>query len=174
MNFEDLKNKIFEKDTTSDNTDIEGAENAENAQTATEEDVTLAEVEDKYIRLVAEFDNFRKRTLKERLELIQTASEETITDILPVVDDLERAIGSMDEQTKQGIELIYQKLIKILSSKGVVAIDVTGEPFNEDTSEAVARIPAEKDKSGVVVDVVEKGYRMYDKIIRYAKVVVGE
>jgi molecular chaperone GrpE len=135
----------------------------------------LNETKDKYLRLVAEFDNFRRRTSKEKLELITVAAQDTILALLPVVDDLERAINALDESSREGIELIYQKFLKILVSKGVEALDVTNKPFDEETSEAVARVPApDGKKAGVVIDVVQKGYKMYDKIIRYAKVVVGE
>jgi molecular chaperone GrpE len=135
----------------------------------------LDETKDKYLRLMAEFDNFRRRTSKEKLELITTAAEDTVLAFLPVVDDLERAIDALDQNSREGIELIYQKFLKILSSKGVEALDIIDKPFDEETSEAVARVSASgKDKAGVVIEVIQKGYKMYDKIIRYAKVVVGE
>jgi molecular chaperone GrpE len=133
----------------------------------------LNEIKDKYLRLVAEFDNSRRRASKEKLELIVTAAQDTILALLPVVDDLERAVNSLtDKSEREGIELIYQKFLKILISKGVESIDVIDKPFNSETSEAVACIPSEK--PGIVIDIVQKGYKMYDKIIRYAKVVVGE
>ncbi|MDR1739998.1 MAG: nucleotide exchange factor GrpE [Bacteroidales bacterium] len=138
----------------------------------------LTQCNDKYLRLVAEFDNFRRRSMKEKLEMLQSAAEDTITDLLPVIDDFERALKAMenkaDEQT-EGIKLIYQKFQKILSAKGVSAIEVLGEKFDEATSEAVANTPVQ-DKSckGTVVDVIEKGYKLNDKVIRYAKVIVGE
>ncbi|MDR0620007.1 MAG: nucleotide exchange factor GrpE [Bacteroidales bacterium] len=135
----------------------------------------LNETKDKYLRLAAEFDNFRRRTSKEKLEFIAVAAEDTILAFLPVVDDLERAIKVLDEDAREGIELIYQKFLKILAARGVESLDVIDKPFNEEISEAVARIPAPcNDKAGIVIDVVQKGYKMHGKIIRYAKVVVGE
>jgi molecular chaperone GrpE len=167
----------------------EQAQNSEAQEKNAEMDVTQAdelvsepslekqldETKDKYLRLVAEFDNFRRRTSKEKLEFIIVAAEDTILALLPVVDDLERAINALNENTREGIELIYQKFLKILASRGVEVLEVIDKPFNEEISEAVARIPAPcNDKRGVVIDVIQKGYKMHGKIIRYAKVVVGE
>ncbi|MDR0763758.1 MAG: nucleotide exchange factor GrpE [Bacteroidales bacterium] len=153
-------------------------ENAETtqveAQKQEQEEAIKAET-DKYLRLVAEFDNFRRRTSKEKLELITVAAQDTVLALLPVLDDLERAVNALDGTAREGIELICQKFSKILVSKGVEAIEVIDKPFNEETSEAVARVPSpDSKKAGIVIDVVQKGYKMYDKIIRYAKVVVGE
>jgi molecular chaperone GrpE len=140
----------------------------------------LAEMQDRYLRLSAEFDNYRKRTLKERGDLIKTAGEGIILKIIPVMDDFERAIGFINtegevDESKKGIVLIYKKMKEILSAQGVKEIDALHKEFDSDIHEAVTKIPApEKKLKGKVVDVVEKGYMMGEKIVRYSKVVVGE
>ncbi|HSJ68415.1 MAG TPA: nucleotide exchange factor GrpE [Anditalea sp.] len=138
------------------------------------------ELKDKYLRLYSEFENYRRRTAKERLELIKTASEDVLKDLIPVVDDFERAIKASDKDDKdsniiEGTHLIYSKLLKILESKGVKPMnDLIGENFDSDTQEAITQIPAPtEDMKGKVIDVVEKGYTLGDKVIRYAKVVIG-
>lgn len=140
----------------------------------------LDEMKDKHLRLFAEFDNFRKRTARERIEQQQVAAKELMVDILSVVDDFERAKKSMDdssdiEAVKEGVDLIYNKLFSVLSHKGVKPMESVGEEFDSDKHEAVTEIPAPSDDmKGKVIDEVEKGYLMNDKIIRYAKVVVGK
>jgi molecular chaperone GrpE len=134
----------------------------------------LSESKDKYLRLYAEFENHRRRTAKERLELIQSANEQLIKALLPVVDDFERAEKSLKElngKEADGVLLIYQKLKKVLDQYGVKAMDAQGD-FNPDLHEAITQVPDES-KKGKVVDVVEKGYLLNDKVIRFAKVVVG-
>ncbi len=138
------------------------------------------ELNDKYMRLYSEFDNYRKRTAKERIELQKSASREIILDILPVVDDMERAIQSFEEhqlsdEAKKGIELIYNKLINILSQKGLREIEAMGQTFDTDYHEAITNIPSPSKKmKGKIMDVVQKGYTLNGKVIRYAKVVVGQ
>jgi molecular chaperone GrpE len=138
----------------------------------------LAEAKDKYLRLYAEFENHRRRTAKEKLEMIQGANEQLIKSLLPVVDDFERAEKSIKdlsdkEASASGVLLIYQKLRKILEQAGVKAMDAKGD-FNPDLHEAITQIPvADEALKGKVVDVVEKGYLINDKVIRFAKVVVG-
>ena len=140
----------------------------------------LTEAKDKYIRLYAEFDNYKKRTVKERLDLISTAGRDTISSFLPVLDDFERAKKSADdEKTKEvfseGVSLVYNKLQGLMSSKGVRAMESTGEAFDPDLHEAITEIPAPTEElKGKVIDTVEKGYFLNDKIIRHAKVVVGK
>ncbi len=140
----------------------------------------LADLNDKYLRLFSEFDNYRKRTMKERLELTKTASQEVIEDLLPVLDDFERAIKAieMHEQGKnsaEGIKLIYNKFNNILGRKGLEPMKSVGEPFDTDYHEAVTNIPApEEDLKGKVVDEIQKGYLLNGKVIRFAKVVVGQ
>lgn len=134
----------------------------------------VAEQKDKYLRLYADFDNFKKRTAKEKLEIIQTASKDVIKDMLAVVDDFERAIkasGSTDPN--DGVRLIYNKFVKTLADKGVKAMETVGTEFNADIHEAITEIPV-AGMEGKVIDEVEKGYYLNDKIIRYAKVVVGK
>ncbi|GAA4514713.1 nucleotide exchange factor GrpE [Sphingobacterium thermophilum] len=140
----------------------------------------LAEMQDKYARLFAEFDNYKKRTAKERIELIQTAGQAVISKLLPVLDDFDRALSAMAtaqdiEAIKQGIELVNNKFRKILENEGLKEIKVIGEPFDADFQEAITAIPApSEDMKNKVIDVVEKGYTLNDKVIRYAKVVIGQ
>lgn len=135
---------------------------------------------DQYLRMFAEFDNFKKRTTKERLEFFKTANLDTITAILPVLDDFERAIKeigkSADADSMKGVELIQNKLIEILRSKGLKEIEVNiGDEFDLDLMEAVAQVPApEKDLKGKIIDIVQTGYLLTDKVIRHTKVVVGQ
>jgi molecular chaperone GrpE len=140
----------------------------------------LTEAKDKYIRLYAEFDNYKKRTVKERLDLISTAGRDTISSFLPVLDDFDRAKKSADDEKTQevfseGVSLVYNKLQGLMSSKGVKAMESTGEAFDPDLHEAITEIPAPTEElKGKVIDTVEKGYFLNDKIIRHAKVVVGK
>jgi molecular chaperone GrpE len=139
------------------------------------------ELNDKYLRLYSEFDNYRKRTQKERIEFSKTASEDIILSLLPVIDDLERALAStikngegMEVIPKDGLLLIYQKFRGLLAQKGLEVIPALGEPFNVDYHDALTNIPApSEDLKGKVVDEVEKGYKLNGKVIRYSKVVVG-
>lgn len=139
----------------------------------------VAKDRDDYIRLMAEFDNFRRRTAQEKLEIVSMASTETIKGMLPVLDDCERALqvlGQSDDSdaAKEGTELIYHKLMSYLQSKGLAVINAMGETFDTDLHEAVAQFPVqEEDKKGKVFDVVQTGYTLNGKVIRYAKVVVG-
>ena len=139
----------------------------------------VAKDKDDYIRLMAEFDNFRRRTSQERLELVSVASMDTIKGLLPVLDDCERALAVLRESkdadaAKEGTELIYHKLLAYLQSKGLAVIDALGQDFDTDLHEAVAQFPVpEEDKKGKVFDVVQTGYTLNGKVIRFAKVVVG-
>lgn len=140
----------------------------------------LMEMNDKYLRLSAEFDNYRKRTLRERMELMKTAGEQLLQGILPVVDNFERAIASMERATdvaalRQGVDLIYADFKEYLSRNGIQEIATNGTAFNTDLHEAVTVIPApDPEMKGMVIDTIEKGYILNDKVIRFAKVVVGE
>ncbi|MEP3390313.1 MAG: nucleotide exchange factor GrpE [Reichenbachiella sp.] len=140
----------------------------------------VAESKDKYLRLYSEFENFRRRTSKEKLELINSANENLIKDLLPVLDDFERADQSMTEEAdiksvKEGLDLIYNKFKGILEQKGVKKIEADkGSEFDVEYHEAITQIPApEEELKGKVVDVIEKGYQLNDKVIRFAKVVTG-
>lgn len=136
---------------------------------------------DKFLRLFAEFENYKRRTSKERVELFKTASEEVMVAMLPVLDDFERALAHIEddkeaEELRKGVMLIYQKLIKTLEQKGLTAIEVEqGDVFDADSHEAITQIPAPSDDlKGKIIDVVEKGYKLGDKIIRFPKVVIGQ
>jgi len=147
---------------------------------AEELEASQAELNDKYLRLFSEFDNYRKRTNKEKLDLLKSASEEVILDLLPVIDDFERGIKSMEDndalQTSvEGMQLIYNKLMGILSKKGLTPMKSIGQTFDTDFHEALTNIPApSEDMKGKVVDEIERGYLLNDKVIRFAKVVVGQ
>lgn len=140
----------------------------------------LNELNDKYLRLFAEYDNFRKRTLRERADLLKTASEDIIISLLPLMDDFERALKSMEtasdiEAVKEGVSIIYTKFKNNLTQKGVEAIQSVGSEFNTDLHEAITNIPAPSEEmKGKVVDEIEKGYLLNGKVIRFAKVVVGQ
>ncbi len=140
----------------------------------------LAVVNDKYLRLSAEFDNYRKRTLKEKMELTKNAGEQILSGILPVVDNFERALASMEKSDdmqaiREGVELIYNSFKEFLTQNGVTEIDCVNNTFDTDEHEAVTKIPAPSaDLKGKVVDCIQKGYKLNDKVMRFAKVVVGE
>ncbi len=140
----------------------------------------ISNLEDKYLRQVAEFDNYRKRTLKEKAELIKNGSERAIESILPVLDDFERAIANMtkDESASEvltGVELIYNKFVTILKQNGLQKIDTEGKDFDTDFHEAIAMVPTpDESLKGKILDCVQTGYMLNDKVIRHAKVAVGE
>ncbi len=156
---------------------------ADEQQTEADKTATVAdeaaEWKDKYMRLSAEFDNYRKRTLKEKMDLIESGGEDVIKSMLAVMDDFERALAAMQSATdvaavKEGVELIQHKMCDTLKAKGVSEIEAAGLPLDTDLHEAVAKFPAGEDKKGLIIDVVQKGYKLKEKVIRYAKVVVGE
>jgi len=138
-----------------------------------------AEEKDRYLRLAAEFDNYRRRTAKERLELIETASESVIKSMLPIADDFERAIAVLKDSkdsdaSKQGTELIYKKMMEMLKNSGVTVIEAIGKDLNTDEHEAIAQIPAKDPKQkGKIVEIAQQGYKLNGKVIRFAKVVMG-
>ncbi len=165
MNQENIENKIIEEDE-------EGKANWE---------AKYKETYDQYLRLFSEFDNFRKRNAKERIELIKTAGSEILSAILPVLDDFDRALKTMDSNTtdvnalKTGVDMIFQKLLHILQEKGLQAYNPIGEKFDPELHEAITHIPAqEESQKGSIIDVVEKGYKMHEKVLRYPKVVVAQ
>ena len=170
-----------------DNTDKKAEDSNKNEETTdnTEEkdplevaQAEIAELKDKYLRSVAEFDNYRKRTLKEKAELILNGGEKTISAILPILDDFERAIADKNEDAKaikEGFELIYKKFNKTLEGMGVKKIETTDQDFNTEYHEALAMVPGMgDDKKGKIIDCVEAGYTLNDKVIRHAKVAVGQ
>ena len=140
----------------------------------------LAEINDKHLRLQAEFDNFRKRTMKEKAELIKSGGESVLVNILPVVDDFERALNSLkdvsdEDAGKKGTQLIYNKFSEFLKQNNIKTIDAVNQDFNVDLHEAITKIPApDESLKGKVVDVLQKGYLLNEKVIRFAKVVIGE
>ena len=139
----------------------------------------VAELQDKYLRQVAEFDNYRKRTIKEKAELILNGAEKTITAILPILDDMERALKNMDKMedvaaVKEGVDLIFQKFVKILGEQGVKKIETENADFNTDLHEAIAQVPAPSDEmKGKIIDCVKTGYNLNEKVIRHSQVAVG-
>ena len=151
--------------------------NAELEKAKADLEASLAKEKDSYIRLLAEFETFRRRTADEKLELVKSASSETIKGLLPVLDDCERAMEmlsqSSDEAAKEGTALIFNKLMQYLNKKGLEKIEAMGAKFDVDFHEAVAQIPVEEEKKGLVYDVVQTGYLFGGKVLRYAKVVVG-
>ena len=191
------KENINEEESMSEATQDEAAENEEiqeedvqDSAAPTEEEKLAQELEeankvieeqkDKYLRLSAEFDNYRKRTMKEKAELILNGAEKTISSILPIVDDFERALKNMETATdvaavKEGVELIYNKFMSVLGQDGVKVIETKEKPLDTDFHEAIAVIPApDKSLKGKILDCVQTGYTLNDKVIRHAKVVVGE
>lgn len=192
---ENKTDKEFEKETieeTANNTAEPAQEEAQSEDTPEltgeellqkqldEANEKVASLEDKYLRQVAEFDNYRKRTIKEKAELIKNGGERAIESILPVLDDFERAIQNMskDENSAEmltGVELIYNKFIGILKQNGLQKIETEGKDFDTDYHEAIAMIPApDESLKGKVLDCVQTGYTLNDKVIRHAKVAVGE
>lgn len=163
----------FEKE--ADNEIVDGA-----AAKETEElKAKVAELNDKFLRQAAEFENFKRRNAKERIELIQTAGRDVIADLLDVMDDSDRAQKQMEttndpEQIKEGISLVFSKLRNTLSAKGLKPMDAKGKDFDADLHEAIAEIEAGDEMKGKIIDEIQKGYYLNDKIIRYAKVVVGK
>ncbi len=157
-------------------------EQAVTEELSVEEQLTkdLANEKDKFLRLFAEFENYKRRTTKERIELFKTANQEVLLAMLPVLDDFDRAIveiaKSEDEAITKGVELIHEKLKGTLTSKGLELVDVkAGDAFNADFAEAITQIPAPSDDmKGKIVDVLEKGYKLGEKIIRFPKVVIGQ
>ncbi len=138
-----------------------------------------AEWKDKFVRLQAEFDNYRKRTLREKIELIETGGQDVLKAVLPVMDDVQRAVDAISksddmEALRRGVELISQKFTDTLRQRKVTAIEAKGQPFDEELMEAVAKFPAGEEAKGKVIDVVQTGYMLGERVLRFAKVVVGE
>lgn len=150
---------------------IEEEVQEESAPSVEELEARIAELEDKNLRMMAEFDNYRRRTNKEKLELMATAGERIFTEMLPLVDDFERALAVVEDE---GVRLIYNKFIAFLDKNDVHPIQTEGVDFNTDEHEAVTTFAAGEDQKGKVIDCTQKGYKLGDKVIRFAKVVVGE
>jgi len=179
----DIQAENMELNAEDNQSETTSEENNSDQQSANENSLQdeLAEMKDKYIRLFSEFENFRRRTAKEKIELIKTANEELMTAMLPVVDDFDRAKTAMNsesaspESVKEGVDLIYNKFKKVLEVKGLKSMDSKpGTDFNTELHEAITQIPApEESLKGKVVDTVESGYYLNEKVIRFAKVVIG-
>ncbi|MDR1746597.1 MAG: nucleotide exchange factor GrpE [Tannerella sp.] len=139
-----------------------------------------AELNDKYLRQAAEFDNYRKRTVREKADLLKSGGASALTALLPVIDDFERALSNLKaadevEAVAEGVKLIYDKFVAYLAQQGVKAIEAVGQPFDTELFEAIAMIPAPSDEQkGKVIDCIQTGYKLYDRVIRHSKVVVGE
>ena len=162
-----------------DNVAVEAEEATDNVSAEPTLEEQIAVWRDKYMRLQAEFDNFRKRTIKEKMELVERGSEGAWKAILPVLDDMERAVAASAKSDdivalREGETLVMKKFESVLNTAGIKAIECVGMPFNEEEQEAVARFAAGEDKRGLVIDCVQRGYKMGDHVLRYAKVVVGE
>jgi len=184
----DIENKVGEDSKTSNEDTATKDQEAEQETFEPEEALTdlekkeieCKELHDKFVRLYSEFDNFRKRTAKEKIEITKSASENVLRDLLPVLDDFERAIVNNDKvddvvALKEGFGLIHNKLFKNLEVKGLTSMESNGETFDVDKHEALTNVPAPSDDmKGKVIDVIEKGYLLNDKVIRFAKVVVGQ
>jgi molecular chaperone GrpE len=180
-------NRIMKEDIDESefNEEFENQENKEieqNEETLSQEELLQIELDalnNKYLRLYSDFENYRKRTAKEKLDLIETSNSDLLSTLLPVIDDFDRAIVSNEntedpEELKTGFLLIYNKLINIIEMEGVKPMNAVGETFDVDFHEAITKIPApDKSMKGKVIDVVEKGFFIKDKVLRYAKVVVG-
>ena len=178
----DEKDNINQSDIKTENTENsdENAENTGGTDQTKNLELKVSELNDRYLRLYSEFDNYRKRTMKEKSDIIKTAGEDVFKTMLPVIDDFERAIKANEkiddvEAIKEGIHLIYNKLKNSVQHKGLTSFESIGQPFDADTMEAITHIPAtEESQKGKVVDEVEKGYKLGDKVIRFAKVVVAQ
>ncbi|RXK47543.1 nucleotide exchange factor GrpE [Aquirufa rosea] len=173
-----MKKKEQESNLEEENIQAENQENLTENEGSDEQASTtdeLAEMKEKYLRLYSDFENFRKRTAKEKVELIQTASAGLIIDLLPVIDDYERALANAPEgEISEGIQLIFSKIQSVLQSKGLKELPAKGEVFDAEIHDCITQFaaPTETDK-GKVIEVIEKGYTLHDKVIRFAKVVVG-
>jgi molecular chaperone GrpE len=164
---------------STDNVSVDANENTDNVSAEPTLEEQLAVWRDKYLRLQAEFDNFRKRTIKEKMELVERGSEGAWKAVLPVLDDIERAVAASAKSEdivalREGEALVMKKFESVLNAANITAIDCVGKPFNEEEQEAVARFAAGEDKRGLVIDCVQRGYKMGEHVLRYAKVVVGE
>lgn len=174
--------EVIVEDQVQDTDAQEGQETEETSITETEQlQIDLANEKDKFMRLFAEFENYKKRTSRERVELFKTAGQDVMTSLLPVLDDFERALSHINddkeaEELRKGVELIYNKLVSTLEQKGLSKIEVNqGDVFNADDHEAVTQIPApNEDLKGKIIDVIEVGYQLGNKVLRFPKVVVGQ
>lgn len=179
------KEELKDEDKTLENKEAQLEENQETKEVEEVEETPKEDLiqleKDKFLRLFAEFENYKKRTTKERIDLFKSANQELMTSLLPIIDDFERALSHMEgaketKELKEGVDLIYQKFFKTLEQKGLALIEVTnGDTFDAEVHEAITQIPApSEDLKGKIIDCVEKGYKLGNKIIRFPKVVIGQ
>ena len=177
---EELKENNIVEDQISGDDQAKSTNEQESGEAESSPEQELQEAKDKYLRLLAEFENYKKRTFREKLETINTAARETMVAILPILDDFDRAKQMADDESTEevfteGVRLVYNKLHNIMKNKGLAVMETTGQPFDAEQHEAVTEIPAAtEDQKGIIIDTIEKGYTLNDKIIRHAKVVVGK
>lgn len=181
-----MKEKDLEKDFQSkeetintnnltDDLNEDSSANNDSANMADDLEQKFNDLNDSYLRLHAEFDNYRKRTMKEKADLLKSGNEKAIVGVLPIVDDFERALPNIPEDIREGVELIYNKFKAYLAQNGVKEIDAIGEPFDTERHEAITTIPAQsEDQKDKVVDCIQKGYSLNEKVIRFAKVIVAK
>ncbi|MBE8712259.1 nucleotide exchange factor GrpE [Sphingobacterium hungaricum] len=175
-----MSEKDFQDENNHTEENLNEANSAEEISTEEQLQKQLDEANDKYARLFAEFDNYKKRTSREKVDLIQSAGKEVIAKLLPVLDDFDRALASMEnspsvESVKEGIDLVNNKFRKTLEQQGLKEMDVLGQPFDAEYQEAITTTPApSEDLKNKVVDVLEKGYFLNDKVVRFAKVIIGQ
>jgi molecular chaperone GrpE len=175
---EEVNNDVMETEIVGDN-DVEESQDEDKEKQLNDLTVKLADFQDRYLRLSAEFDNYRKRTIKERYELVKTAGEDILNDLLPVIDDFDRAMNMMSASDSidaivEGTTLIYNKFKSILENRGLTEINPVGVEFDPDIHEAIAKIKGTDEQAGKIINVTQKGYTLNDKIIRHPKVVIGE
>ena len=171
--------KLFDFDKANPEEELSGGQSSEKGGQVAELQASVSELKDKQLRLLAEFENYKKRTTRERLELMSSASKDVILALLPILDDFERAKKSADdpetgEHFSEGVHLVYNRLNATLQNLGLKVMESTHQPFDADMHDAITEIPVPEDLKGKVIDTIEKGYLLNDKIIRHAKVVVGK
>ena len=178
---EETQNEVNESNESNEATEEQASQEPTAEEQLAKAEERIAELEDKNLRMMAEFDNYRRRTNKEKLDLMATAGERIFKDMLPLVDDFERALASINgangdngDALLNGVQLIYNKFVAFLAANDVHAIETEGVDFNTDEHEAVTTFAAGEDQKGKVIDCTQKGYKLGDKVIRFAKVVVGE
>lgn len=179
MSKKDIKEELPQEEVLNETAEQPNEEEQSPEQKIAELEAKIAELEDAKLRQIAEFDNYRRRTNKEKLELMETAGESIFKEMLPLIDDFERAMDAMDktddiDAVREGIRLIQQKFLTFLDKHEVHAIETEGVEFSTDEHEAITTFAAGEDKKGKIIDCTQKGYKLGDKVIRFAKVVVGE
>ncbi|MEM6965857.1 MAG: nucleotide exchange factor GrpE [Bacteroidota bacterium] len=179
-NVEEMEDQIVENQEEMDTDNAENEDSTEESNEPEDQNVQVAELKDKYLRLAAEFENYKRRTIKEKLNMMNTAARDTLSALLPVMDDFDRAKKNAEDENSaepfsEGVMMVYNKLFNTLKQRGLTEMESTGETFDPELHEAVTEIPAPTEEmKGKVIDTIEKGYYLNDIILRYAKVVVGK